>query len=182
MRRTTALRRRGVSPRARKGFSLIEVAVSTAIIGLGVAALMVSVGSQTRVNGAGKKITQAAFLAQELREWTLRLPFSDPDPHDAGNPPGPDGTDPAYFVDDLDDLYGYNGAGVTYCPPRDGQGSSVADLTDWTEHISLQWVHEGDPSVVVEPGASRMVFVTLTVSHRTECVLTTGWLVTGGEQ
>lgn len=62
--------------RGRQGFTLIEVAVATAVIGMGVAAMLTAIGSGTRANDAGQKLTQAAFLAQEIREWTVRQPFA----------------------------------------------------------------------------------------------------------
>lgn len=60
----------------RRGFSLVEVAVATAIIGMAVVALMTTIASGTRANGAGQELTQAAFLAQEVREWTYNQPFA----------------------------------------------------------------------------------------------------------
>ena len=69
-----------------RGFSLIEVAVATAIIGLGIVAMIVSTRSGTDINGASREMTQALFLANEIREWTLKLPFSDQDPADKKNP------------------------------------------------------------------------------------------------
>ena len=74
--------------RVRGGFTLIEVAVAIIVVGIAVVALMTAVAAGTRVSGADMNITQAAFIVQELREWTLRLPFSDPDASDALNPPG----------------------------------------------------------------------------------------------
>lgn len=169
MRGQTRRRRRG-------GFTLIEVAVATAIIGIGMAALLTATMSGTRSNDAGKKLTQAVFLAQEIREWTLKLPFSDPDPGDQGNPPGPDGSDPQVFVDDLDDL-----ANVTYTPPRDGQGMTLYDLSNWSQTITLTWVDPADLTTPVAPGASDVVFVSVGVSHDGTSMLTTGWLVTRRE-
>ena len=52
---------------ARGGFTLSEVAVATTIVGVGLAALMVSVESSTRINDVGGKLAQATFLAQEIR-------------------------------------------------------------------------------------------------------------------
>ena len=157
---------------ARRGFSLIEVAIATILIALGVIALMVASGSATRVNQANVEMTQGVILAQELREWTLNLPFSDPDPGDLGNPPGPDGEDPQVFVDDLDDLMG-----VTYSPPRSGTGSSIADLTNWSETISITWRNPNDILTTVADGASDIVHVQVTISNGGSAVLTTGWLV-----
>jgi prepilin-type N-terminal cleavage/methylation domain-containing protein len=162
--------------RGRSGFTLIETAIATVIIGLGVTALLVAVGSGTRVNNAGRKLTQATFLAQELREWTLRLPFSDQDSGDANNPPGPDGTSPQTFVDDLDDLMG-----VTYSPPRSGQGSAITDMTHWSETIELTWRDPDDLQTVVADGASNMVYVQVSISHKDREILETGWLIINKE-
>ncbi len=48
------------------------------------------------------------------------------------NPPGPDQSDPQTFVDDLDDLMD-----VTYSPPRDAHGLPIADMTSWSQTITL---------------------------------------------
>ena len=139
-------------------------------------ALLVAVGTGTKTNDAGKKLTQAVFIAQEIREWTLRLPFSDTDPGDADNPPGPDGSEPQVFVDDLDDLMD-----VTYSPPRDGRGIAIAGMTDWSETITLTWRARNDISSILEPGASDLIHVQLDVRHKGTGILTTGWLVTRRE-
>ena len=161
--------------RARKGFTLIEVAVATTIIGVGLAALLVSIGSSTRVNDIGGKMAQGTFLAQEIREWTLALPFSDPDAGDANNPPGPDGTDPHVFVDDVDDLMD-----VTYKPPRDGLGNEISSLPDWSQHITMGW---RDPNDVARPaphgpGSTDVIYVHVDVGYRDVTVYSTNWLVT----
>jgi len=157
----------------RGGFSLIEVAVATVIIGLGVVALVATTMSNTRTNDAGKKYSQAVFLAQEIREWTLKLPFSDPDPGDQDNPPGPDGSDPQTFVDDLDDLMT-----VTYNPPRDGQGTAIADLAGWSQTITMTWLNADNLAQTVNPGTSDVVLVSVTITYQGTALLTTSWLVT----
>jgi len=157
---------------ARTGFSLIEVLFATATIGIGVTALMTAVAAGTRVNGEGRQITRAAFLAQELREWTVKLPFVDPDEGQEANPPGSDGSSPQIFVDDLDDLMD-----VTYSPPRDGQGMPIADMADWSQSIELTWRDPDNIAVVVGDGASDLICVELTVANNGREVLTTSWLV-----
>jgi len=157
---------------ARGGFTLIEVAVATAIVGVGVVAMMTSLAANTRTNHAGQSLTHAVFLAQEIREWTLKLPFSDPDPGDAGNPPGPDGSDPQDFVDDLDDLMD-----VTYSPSRDGLGNTITHMPEWSQTISLTWRDPDSLTTVVSPGTSELVYVQVEISHQGRTALTTGWLV-----
>ena len=159
-------------PGGARGFTLAEVIVATAVVGIGISALMVATKSGTEVNMAGREITQATFLAQELREWTLRLPFSDQDVGDQDNPPGPDGSDPQVFVDDLDDLMG-----VTYSPPRDASGEAISDMDGWAQTIDLSWRDRNDLATSVAPGSSNMIYVDVTISHSGRTVLSTGWLV-----
>ena len=161
----------------RAGFSLIEVAVAIVIIGIGVLALLTCVGAGTRANDAGQELTQATFLAQEIREWTLGLPFSDPNSADQGNPPGLDSGETQYSVDDLDDLMD-----VTYSPPRDGTGSAISDMGDWSQTLTLTWRDPADLATVVAPGTSNVIHVELTLYHKGREALATGWLVTRREQ
>jgi prepilin-type N-terminal cleavage/methylation domain-containing protein len=166
---------------ARSGFTLIEVAVATTIVGVGLAALMVSVESSTRVNDVGGKMAQGTFLAQEIREWTLTLPFSTPVASQVHNPPGPDGgVDPHTFVDDLDDLLGLDGTGTTFKPPRDGLGNEISSLPDWSQTVTLGW---RDPNNVAAPaphgvGTTDVVYVHVDVGYRDKSVYGTNWVVT----
>lgn len=156
-----------------RGFSLVEVVVATAIIGVGVVALMACIGAGTRANGFGKTLTRATLLAQEMREWTLRLPFTDPDAGAEDNPPGPDGAEnPLSAVDDLDDLMG-----VTFCPPKDGMGCDIYDMTEWSETLTLTWRSPTDLKALVADGASNVIHVELKITYQGLPVLTTGWLV-----
>ena len=155
-----------------EAFSLLEVVAATAIIGIAVAALLAAVQTGTQVNSAGRKITQAAGLVAEIREWTLKLPFSDPDPADQGKPPGSDGSDPQVFVDDLDDLLD-----VTYSPPRDGNGLPITDMTTWGQNIKLTWRDPDNLTTTVADGSTNVLHVEVGITCRGEEVLTTGWLV-----
>jgi len=173
--RTTIRRtaRTGPVRGGRSGFTLVEALCATVIVGLGAAAILVSAASGSRANNVGQKLTDAVFLAQELREWTHQLPFSDPDPGDQGNPPGSDGLSPQTFVDDLDDLMG-----VTYCPPRDGQGVAIYGLNAWSQSIAMTWRDPSDLDTIVADGASDVVYVEVTISFQGSEALRTGWLVT----
>jgi len=157
---------------SRQGFTLVEALVAVMIVGLGAAAIMVSAASNTRANDTAGKLTEAVFLAQELREWTLSLPFTDPDPGDEGNPPGPDGSDPQDYVDDLDDLMD-----VTYSPPRDGTGTAIAEMSEWSQSINITWRDPDDLTSTVADGSSSIVYVEVTIAFQGSEVMKTGWLV-----
>ncbi len=155
--------------RGRGGFSLIEAAIATVLLALGVSALMLAVQSGTNANGAGRKMTQAVFLAQEIREWAMRLPFTDPQSPTAA--PGPDGSSPQTFVDDLNDLMN-----VTYSPPRDAYGSPITDMPGWSQTITMTWRNPSNLSAAVADGASDIVRVQVSVAFKGEEVLKTGFL------
>lgn len=65
------------TPASGKGFTLVEVLVTTAILGIGITALMAGMATNSQVNSTGSEISQAVLLAQEIREWTINLPFDD---------------------------------------------------------------------------------------------------------
>ncbi len=154
-----------------KGFCLIEVAVAVCVVGLGMASLMAATGACTRAREGGSRLSKAVCLAQEIREWTVRLPFSDPDELDAGNPPGADAYDPQGGADDLDDLMG-----ATFDPPRNGQGSSMGDMVGWSQTMTLTWVTPYRLTEV-QPGESDTVRVQVNVRHDGQDVFSTEWII-----
>ena len=159
----------------RNGFTLVEAAIATAVIGIALVSLLAAIRSGTRTNEASRRLTQAVFLAQEIREWTLRLPFEDP--QEPGESPGSEEGDPQVAVDDLDDLMD-----VTFSPPRDAFGSAITDMPGWAESITLTWRDSSDVAVTVSDGASDVVHVRVSVSFQGQEVFTTSWLVTRRSQ
>ena len=162
---------RGAFRRVRDGFTLIEVAVATAIVGIGVAALMACLAAGTRTSRAGQQLAQAVFLIQEARERTLKLPFSDPS--GSGTVPGPEaGEDPQVAVDDLDDL-----TGVTFSPPCDACGQPIAALVGWSQTFTLTWRDPDDLTSVAPAGTTDIIHVQVDVAYQGQIVQSAGWLV-----
>lgn len=63
---------------SRRGFTLIEAALATVIIGVGVLALVEAQGAFLRSNSWSSQAATATYLANEIRELTRRLPKHDP--------------------------------------------------------------------------------------------------------
>ncbi len=71
-------KRLGRGPGARRGFTLLESALATVIIGVGVLALVEAQQTFTRSNGYSTSSATATHLANELRERMRWLPRHDP--------------------------------------------------------------------------------------------------------
>lgn len=107
--------------RARRGFTLIEAAMATVIIGVGVVAMVDAQQVFIRSNNWSSKASTAAFLANEIREMTRFMPKHDPVTRIEVNTSGGSallfgwGIESNEFtVDDLDDLDDFDGLSFTY--------------------------------------------------------------------
>jgi prepilin-type N-terminal cleavage/methylation domain-containing protein len=79
MRRPRSIMTSTPAPRPRgRGFTLIETAMATVIIGVGVVALVEAQQAFMHSNGWSSQAATATFLANEIREMTRRLPRHDP--------------------------------------------------------------------------------------------------------
>jgi prepilin-type N-terminal cleavage/methylation domain-containing protein len=111
--------------RRRGGFTLVETAITLVIVGVAIAALVVSIGASTRMNAEARDLTTATFLAQSMREWSSRVGLFDPD------------TDTTGDYDDLEDFQDQ-----TFQPPRDGSGIELTDenFGNWKQTVDLEYV------------------------------------------
>jgi hypothetical protein len=167
-----ALRRR----RHRRGFTIIEAALATVIIGTGVLAILAAQQAYHRKNMWSQRMATGVQLANELRELTLPLPMHDPlsgnsnlgpesDEYTAGVP------DPKLF-DDLDDFAGTvtsgKGSGVTISPPINGLRQDIAGLEGWSQKVTVANVlpeNIGVSDALTQPlGSTNTVRISVTVT------------------
>jgi type II secretory pathway pseudopilin PulG len=138
----------------RAGFTLIETALATVIIGVGVVAIVEAQQSFMRANTWSSQAATAAFLGNEIRELTRKLPRHDPvtglfiaDDGNGGNLLvgwGPEGNEAEVSdFDDVDDLDGLEfGVAGDFPGPIDAFGGIVPQTTlDGTVLLD----DEGDP-------------------------------------
>jgi len=166
----------------RAGFTLVEALIAVLLMAVGTVPLIWGLRLHTELNYHGSNMTRATSLAQEIREWTLNLPFTDPDSGDSGNPPGADGTSPSTFVDDLDDLYVVGGLAYSppVCTPDPSNPTAVQPLTGlehWTQVITLTWRDPVNPNQVVAAGSSELIHVHVDILYAEKTYLSTGWLI-----
>lgn len=131
--------------RFRHGTSLIEVAFATAIVGLGVTALISFFAGVTRTNVALSEQTTGMSIARAAHEWAASKTFDElTGAFAASNPIVP--SEPLGA-----------GAGALYDSQR---ALTYAGLT---QQLSMRRVQEANLSAADSTGTSRIVEVTVTV-------------------
>ena len=132
------------------GFTLIEAALTTVIVGTGVLAIVAAQQAYHMENDWAQRTGTALLLANELRELTLTLPIHDPITGKSNlGPETGEGTVADY--DDLDDFAGTVdalgiGSGLSFNPPINALRQPVQEMADWTQTINVESVLPDDIS------------------------------------
>src|SRR5438874_10447699 len=112
--------------RCRRGFTFIEVAITTAIIGLGMSALVSMMASSASAHYAAGELTTAMNLANNIHELTERLAYAD-------GHWGMDAGETIANCNSCDDLAGLRlGASGTSVVDTLGQTMPTAPGMNWT--------------------------------------------------
>ncbi len=167
--------------RPRGGFTLIEAALTTVIVGTGVLAIVAAQQAYHMKNDWAQRTGTAMLLANEVRELTLAMRHHDPITGAAtlgpeANEFSPDGSggsvaDPRLF-DDLDDFAGTLSGGVwsgtTINPPINALRQEIDDMTNWSQRVVVESVFpENIGSSFSQPlGTTDMMRVTVTVLYQ----------------
>ncbi len=164
----TVTRRAG---RSRAGFTLIESALTTVIVGTGVLAIVAAQQAYHMKNDWAQRTGMAMLLANEIRETTLNLPFHDPLTGASNLGPESDEASVADY-DDLDDFAGLvdsatgRGEGLILEPPINALRQPVDDLDNWRQVVEVASVWEDNISsdfgvtpALDEPGTLKRVTV-----------------------
>jgi len=129
--------------------------MATVIIGLGVIAMMQLLAAGTMTNVAGAKLTTASNLANNVNEWSLRVPYAQ-----------------------LHDTF----RNKTFSTPKDARGVDLTGFTGWQQIVDAQYVNPdlvtaAVPDTQQEP-TSRL---TVIVQHNGQTIHTSTWLVTASQ-
>jgi type II secretory pathway pseudopilin PulG len=124
----------------RRGFTLVEAAITTAIIGFGVMAMLELIATGTKHNVEGAELTTAINLAKNVREYTLGLRF--------------------------DQVRNLNG--TTYSTPIDSRGQTIGSLSGWTQTVAVQPVEPPDLTASSTDPTPDVIRVTIDVAHNNQ--------------
>ena len=183
MHRRPARHRRGA------GFTLMEAALTTVIIGTGVLAIMAAQQAYHQKNNWAQRTGTAMLLANEIRELTMHLPHHDPITGTMylGPEPWEQGVQDWNDLDDFAgevDADGF-GSGTTFRPPINALRQEIPGMDNWEQVVEVENVlPENISTSVTHPlGSTDMMRVTVTVNYyppRTgvaEHVTTMSWVV-----
>ncbi len=173
---------RGSSGRAaRRGFTLIETALATIIVGVGVLAIVSAQQAFHQQNGWSARAGTASRLGNEIRELTLRLPRHDPvvgmvfdevtgDPLTWGPEPS------ELWVGDFDDLDDFDGDGgglifsATFNPPNgpiNARREIIANMPGWSQIVTVRNVNPFDiTDGTVGDAATNMMVVDVLITYQ----------------
>lgn len=131
----------------RRGFTLIEAALTTIIIGVGVVAMLQLLAAGTVANVDGATQTTGMNLARNIREMAMQYSF--------------------------DQVRTLNGE--TLKPAVDSQGTSIAEMDDWSQSIRVEQVDPKDLNRTTNVGTAVAVRVTVSVLRRTDKICDLCW-------
>jgi type II secretory pathway pseudopilin PulG len=161
----------------RPGFTLIEAAVTTVIVGVGFVSMLELLAAGTMANKTGADLTTAMNLAGNVREAMTGLSYTDPTSPTHWGPETGEGSVAAY--DDLDDFDGWTSSPN---PPIDARRLSLgSDYAAWTQEVKVESVRPDNLRLVMShmtltPDLRPTCRCTVTIKHNGRNVYTQSWI------
>jgi type II secretory pathway pseudopilin PulG len=128
-------------PRSR-GFTLIEAAITTVIVGVGILATMSLFAACSQQNMNASEMTTAMMLATNVQEAMANMSFSDPIMGKTTF--GPEGGEVLGSFDDVDDW-----DGQTINPPIDAFRAPVSNMSQYSQVVTVDPIDMNNLSLVL---------------------------------
>ncbi len=164
------MRRNRRHPTARRGFTLIETALATVIVGVGVLAMVQAQQAFHQKNLWSTQMATAMRLGNEIRELTLNLPRYDPvlGKETWGPEEGEDGLEE---FDDLDDFDGEEGEGTVFSAslgngPINARREIIPGMDGWSQTVRVICVDPMDLTSEEDDFATDFVKVEVIVHYQ----------------
>ncbi|MCH7847813.1 MAG: prepilin-type N-terminal cleavage/methylation domain-containing protein [Planctomycetes bacterium] len=164
---------------ARRGFTLIETALATIIVGVGVVAIVSAQQAFHIKNNWSTHASTATLLGNEIREMTLNLPRHDPvtgliyDPNTGDLIGGWGWEANETSVEDLDDIDDFDGdgAGLIFSAalgngPVNAQRQVILNMPGWTQTVYVDNVDPFDITSLQDDGTTNMLRVEVIVTYQ----------------
>ena len=151
------------------GFSLIEVLIAIVLVGLAIASLIAANSSFTKANAAGRDLSTAEFLIEQIRELTTLLPVVDP--NTGTSTFGPEVGETLAGYDDLDDF-----DGASFSPPISSDRDVLSNFAAFGQQITVENVSAANFENVVGDHSSFFVRITVKAFLNSREISSTSWI------
>ena len=143
---------------ARRGFTLIEAAIVTIIVGVGVVGMLQLLAAGSMANTQSTELTTAMGLVSNIHERALGIKY-----------------------DEL--LANFNNKTWTGTSgPIDAKANVIANMGNWAQIVDFQYVDPNNiKSAVPDTQPEATGRMTVTISHNNRNLYTTSWLVAASE-
>ena len=168
-RRSTGTEQLPARPRYRRGFTLIETALATVIVGVGVLAIVSAQQAFHFKNNWSTHASTATLLGNEIREMTLSLPR-----HDPVNGLAYWGSEPNELwvgdFDDVDDFDG-DGGGLIFSAnlgngPINARREIISNMPGWTQIVQVYNVDPFNITSIQPDGTTDLLRVEVVVTYQ----------------
>jgi Tfp pilus assembly protein PilV len=151
--------------RSRLGLSLIEVSVSTLIVGLVLVTALKCVGGVFQTSNTAASRYQGAHLADQLLSETLQCHYEEPDDAVMFGVEGVEDIASRTQWDDVDDFHTWSSS-----PPTDRNGVAIPNTSNWTRSVAVRFVEVDDPTVTALSDTGLKEITVLLVNSNGETV------------
>lgn len=143
----------------RQGLSLVEVAVSSLLVGTVIVGSLAMLGASIRTQTAAVDLVNGPMLAESLLAEIMSMPYDDPE--DGGSTRGNDSGESGSNRTDFDDVDDYDGWASTDI--QDRLGNVLPQYAGWTRSATVTWANLVDGSEVVASSTGlKRIIVTVT--------------------
>jgi prepilin-type N-terminal cleavage/methylation domain-containing protein len=155
----------------KNAFSLVEVLVAVALVGIAIVSLVAANSVYTQNNSAGLDISTAEYLIEQIRELTTLLPVVDSDggtefATKEGSPHSP------ALYDDVEDF-----DGETFSPPINADRQPLTTFAAFTQKVTVQKVSSSNFLLVVaDTDSSPFVRITVDIYHHGQVLASESWI------
>jgi len=156
--------------RLRRGFTLIEAALTTVIVGVGVVSMLRLLAAGTSANSDATELTTALNLAGNIHELSQTLAFQDPGTEVWGHEAGE-------TLATYNDVWDLNGFTSTSAGPIDAHRAAITNMPAWQQQVTVSCVDPNGVTTGLPNGASAFARVTVVVRHNAQEVCRISWLV-----
>jgi Tfp pilus assembly protein PilV len=137
----TRYRRRANTPQ-RKGLTLVEVTISTLLVGLVLVGALDSLGAVVRGRLSTADSARGLQLAQQLMSEIMSTEYKDPVSATFGLEADEFTGNRSQF-DDVDDFMLWSAS-----PPQDRDGNALPNTANWSRSVVVEYVDSRNPSTV----------------------------------